>query len=382
MEVVVNTVTGPSTSSSSSFTYDEVGNTTQRTTPDKGQQSLTWSDAGQLTAVTDASGGSSYIYDAAGQLLLQKNPTTTTLYLPGQQLVLNTATKALTGTRYYALPGGGQAVRTGTASNYTFQTGDPHGTADLTINPAFTTSTWRQQTPYGAPRGTTPTTWPDNHGFLGKPQDTTTGLTDIGARWYDPINGRFASLDPVFQPTDPGLQNGYTYTASNPISQADPTGLCPYSHQLFGEGPCGAHDENPHNVGGGPNSYPDACQYNCTPKQTRQNRATADAQERFQQELERRRKALADKIASATARSAYMRDGAPTPAQAYMSFEPWASYGSGGGENLLQQTIDALILDDASQCASTKSGSALDCLAFYSKLHTGSSRDQSRRKAR
>jgi YD repeat-containing protein len=81
--------TGPAGTSTSTFSYDKTGDTTQRTTPDQGQQTLTWDEAGQLTAVTGSSNGSSYIYDADGNLLLQKDPGTTTLYLPGEQLALD-----------------------------------------------------------------------------------------------------------------------------------------------------------------------------------------------------------------------------------------------------------------------------------------------------
>lgn len=229
--------TGGSTGTAT-YCYDKNGNTTQRNTPAQGQQSLTWSDTGQLTAVTTASAGSSYIYGPDGALLLQKNPGTTTLYLPGQQLALNTSTQALTATRFYALPGGGQAVRTGTGSAYNFEITDQHNTSTLTLSNTLTNPTWRQQTPYGAPRGTAPTSWPDNHGFLNKPQDASTGLTAVGARWYDPAVGRFTSLDPAFEATDPQQQNGYTYAGANPVTASDPTGLtrCDADPELCGPG--------------------------------------------------------------------------------------------------------------------------------------------------
>ncbi|GAA4617171.1 RHS repeat-associated core domain-containing protein [Actinoallomurus liliacearum] len=237
------TTVGPTGSTATStMSYDKSGDTATRTTPDQGQQTLTWDDEGKLTTVTGSSGGSSYIYDADGNLLLQKDPGTTTLYLPGEQLALNTSTGAITGTRFYALPGGGEAIRTGSGTNYTFATGDQHGTATLTIDPAFTVPTWRQQTPYGAPRGTAPAFWPDNHGFLNKPQDTATGLTDVGARWYDPITGTFASLDPIFEATDSQQQGGYNYAASNPITSSDPSGL--YTCRNGNEG-CDAHGNPP-----------------------------------------------------------------------------------------------------------------------------------------
>jgi RHS repeat-associated protein len=228
--------TGPSGTIGNTYCYDQSGNTTQRNTSATGQQSLTWNDQGQLQAVTTASAGSSYIYGPDGALLLQKDPGTTTLYLPGEQLALNTSTNVVTGTRFYPLPGGAQAVRTGTGTSYSFQISDLHNTSTLTLNNTLTNPVWRQQTPYGAPRGTAPTNWPDNHGFLNKPQDTTTGLTDIGARWYDPTTATFASLDPVLEPSSPQQLNGYSYAADNPITGADPTGLmaCGDSGQCHG----------------------------------------------------------------------------------------------------------------------------------------------------
>ncbi|WP_433236036.1 RHS repeat-associated core domain-containing protein [Actinomadura nitritigenes] len=256
--------TGPSGSSSSTFSYDKAGNTNERTTPDHGDQSLTWNDAGQLTAATTGNGGASYIYGPDGSLLLQKDTTQTTLYLPGEQISLgNQDGSTPTGERFLALPGGGQAVRTGAGGNYNFESTDQHGTATLTLDPAFSTPTWRQQDPYGNPRGTTPTSWPDNLGFLGKPQDSDTGLTDIGARWYEPDTGTFLSLDPLLQDTDTQQQAGYNYAGSNPITYSDPSGstrcdvgACPTPWQnVHGPNFCDTHDCSRHG-GGKYNGHP------------------------------------------------------------------------------------------------------------------------------
>ncbi|HEV2452095.1 MAG TPA: RHS repeat-associated core domain-containing protein, partial [Streptosporangiaceae bacterium] len=86
---------------------------------------------------------------------------------------------------------------------------------------------WRQFTPYGAPRGQTPSSWPDTNGFLGKPTDANTGLTIVGARQYDPATGRFASVDPVLNASAPQSLGGYTYSGDNPVTRSDPSGLCP-----------------------------------------------------------------------------------------------------------------------------------------------------------
>ncbi|MFH9554553.1 RHS repeat-associated core domain-containing protein [Streptomyces sp. NPDC017435] len=214
---------GASTATTS-YTYDKSGNTTTRNTIASGNQTLTWNDAGQLTQVSGGkTGTTNYIYDADGNVLLQSDPTGTTLYLPGEQLTLTGTTT--TGVRYLPLPGGGTVVRTGTATNYKFQISDPHGTSGLYLDNTAQTPTWRQFTPYGATRGTT-VNWLDNRGFLNAPDNTNTGLTQLGARQYDPTLGRFASLDPLFEATDDQQLAGYTYAAGNPITNSDPSGLC------------------------------------------------------------------------------------------------------------------------------------------------------------
>ncbi|MEU6220932.1 polymorphic toxin-type HINT domain-containing protein [Streptomyces sp. NPDC047022] len=223
--------TGGSTSSTSA-TYDSTGNTITRTTPADGTQSLNWNDAGQLTAITGGSkGDSKYLYDADGNLLLQKSPSSTTLYLPGEQLTLSTTSATVNSVRYYPLPGGGTAERTastasGSTSTYTFDIPDQHGTNGIALDSTAQTPTWREFTPYGAPRGTT-VTWTDTRGFLNAATEASTGLTIVGARQYDPTTARFISLDPLFEATSPQELNGYSYAGNNPINQSDPSGLRP-----------------------------------------------------------------------------------------------------------------------------------------------------------
>lgn len=192
----------------------------------QGSQALTWDDAGRLTAITGGTAGnSSFLYGADGNLLLQKDPGAATLYLPGEQLALNTSTQAVTGIRYYPLPGGGTAYRTGTATSTTgYEIADQNGTNLLTLDYTAQVPAWRQETPYGAPRGST-AQWIDNRGFLNKPADPATGLDIIGARQYDPLTGRFTSPDPLLEPGSPQQLNGYSYAAGNPVTGSDPTGL-------------------------------------------------------------------------------------------------------------------------------------------------------------
>jgi RHS repeat-associated protein len=219
--------TGPGGASSTSYGYDADGNTTTRTLP-AGAQNLTWTTTGQLATDQSGTTTSRYVYDADGNPLLRQDGTTTTLFLPTEQLVLNASTQTVSGTRFITLPGGGEAVRTGSGSAYSYEIPtDQHGTGTLALDNTAQNPTWRQFTPYGAPRGTPPTAWPDQNAFLNDPDDTTDGLTDIGAREYDPTIGQFISLDPRFDPSNPESLNGYTYTDDDPVTDSDPSGLCP-----------------------------------------------------------------------------------------------------------------------------------------------------------
>ena len=53
------------------------------------------------------------------------------------------------------------------------------------------------------------------------------GHAQRGARQYDPVTGRFISVDPVFNSADPQTFSGYTYAGGNPAVSSDPSGLCP-----------------------------------------------------------------------------------------------------------------------------------------------------------
>ncbi len=57
--------------------------------------------------------------------------------------------------------------------------------------------------------------------------DASTGLTHLGAREYDPELGRFISVDPVMDLSDPQQMHGCTYSNNNPTTFSDPSGLIP-----------------------------------------------------------------------------------------------------------------------------------------------------------
>jgi len=83
--------------------------------------------------------------------------------------------------------------------------------------------------PAGRPSscGTPTGTWPDTNGYLGDLVNPNIGVTTIGARQYNPPTGRFLSVDPVLESTSPNQMGGYGYSADNPATLSDPSGLVP-----------------------------------------------------------------------------------------------------------------------------------------------------------
>ena len=211
---------------SANYAYYANGEQKTRATP-SGTQTLNWNNAGELTSVaTGATTNAGYVYDADGNLLLQSDPAagTKTLYLPGEQITDNGAASPAAGVRFYPLPGGATAVRTGLSNSYHFEVAaDQHGTGTLYLDYAAQVPTWRQFDPFGNPRGAA-ATWIDNRGFLGKVSDPVSSLTDIGARWYDPGTGAFVSVDPLLETGDPTQLSGYEYAGNDPVSASDPSG--------------------------------------------------------------------------------------------------------------------------------------------------------------
>ena len=61
--------------------------------------------------------------------------------------------------------------------------------------------------------------------YTGQRVETGTGLYDYGARWYDPLIGRFLAADSIVpNPGDSQALNRYMYVLGNPLRYIDPTG--------------------------------------------------------------------------------------------------------------------------------------------------------------
>jgi RHS repeat-associated protein len=238
--ITAATVTTSSGTASTSYGYDPSGNLTTVTGTSQ-SQALTWNDAGQLAQDAITQSGSTaknttYTYDADGTLLITADPASTTLYLPDEELTLNGST--VTGTRYYTLGGTTVATRTG-ASSVAYLAGDQQGTDSVAIDSATLNPTRRYYDPYGNPRGNVPSSFPAGEkGFIGGAADTATGLTDLGARQYQPTTGSFISTDPHLDAYNPQDLNPYAYAFGNPATNSDPSGTVQITGGGGGSGSC------------------------------------------------------------------------------------------------------------------------------------------------
>ncbi|WTT48307.1 polymorphic toxin-type HINT domain-containing protein [Streptomyces zaomyceticus] len=228
-------VTSPTASESSTYTYNPTGTTRKRDLPGTTKdQDLLWTPEQKLESNTVGSNKITYVYDADGNRILENSSSGSTLYLGETELTTDKVGLITQASRSYSQAGTPTVVRTTTDSastghGLTVLIADHLGTAHTMVELSSAQKiTRRSFKPYGELRGTKPTTWPNKRGYLGVGiDDTVSGLTHIGAREYDQNTGRFLSADPLIDFADPLQMNGYNYANNSPVSLSDPTGLAP-----------------------------------------------------------------------------------------------------------------------------------------------------------
>ncbi|MGQ0847353.1 MAG: RHS repeat-associated core domain-containing protein [Sporichthyaceae bacterium] len=235
LDRVQTAATGTAVGGLDTFAYDDAGNTIGRTIAAAAvptDQVLTWSAEGKPTRIATTGGAvlEENWYDVDGTRIVRRDATSTTLFLGDAEIVrTRTGTPATTWKRYYDFDGQTVAVRDGNhMSDVQILLGDRHNTGTWAVEAAGGKTApilHRPTTPYGGTRASTGGTWTSQRGFVGGTLNPSTGLTQIGARQYDPTTGRFLSVDPILDLANPAHQNPYAYAGNNPLVFADPTGL-------------------------------------------------------------------------------------------------------------------------------------------------------------
>ncbi|TDU91872.1 RHS repeat-associated protein [Kribbella voronezhensis] len=213
---------GPAGTSADTYGYDAAGNMSTRTVSGD-TDTFAWDAEGRLQSVTGAAGKTDFVYDAEGERLIKHDPTGATLYLGQTEIRLDKAADSVSSTRYYQFNGATVAMRT-SSTQVTSLIADPQGTATVSVDVQTDQLVRRWIDPFGVPRGEDANWKSDARGFVDGKLDDSTGLTHLGAREYDPKLGKFISVDPLVDITDPQTLNAYAYSNSNPATFSDPDG--------------------------------------------------------------------------------------------------------------------------------------------------------------
>ena len=198
--------------------YDARGNVTSL-----GSMAFVYDYADQPASVSGSTNGS-YTYD--GNLKRVKSvangKTIYNVYNVSGKLVHIDAVTDNKKTDYVSGPNGTEARITNNVVTYLHP--DHLGSAQSGTNTSGNVL-WREQyTPYGEElQG--PAANDDLAGFTGHIRDSATGLNYMQARYYDPVIGRFLSIDPIgFSADQPEMFNRYSYVGNAPTNYLDPTG--------------------------------------------------------------------------------------------------------------------------------------------------------------
>ncbi len=208
-----------------SYTYDANGNllsntNTAITTQNK---SFTYNLLNLPIVATVATGTATYTYDAAGNKLRKvdvlNGVTKTTDYISGIEYDNSTTTIGFIQTEE------GKAVPVSGGYDYTYYLGDNLGNTRVTFDTQSGAAAVQQQDdyyPFGFEINHIVTSPKNEYLYNGKELQEETGLYDYGARFYDPVIGRFTTIDPH---ADKHLEwSPFAYVYDDPIKHIDPDG--------------------------------------------------------------------------------------------------------------------------------------------------------------
>jgi RHS repeat-associated protein len=206
-----------------SFSYDPRGNLLS-----DGLATYTYDAADRLANVTGGGHTLAFAYDAAGQRFRQTADGSVTNFLWDEtselgDVLAETGGDGAQQRLFVSGEGGVLAQRDAAGLRYLLH--DGHGSTNALLDETGAVVESYLYDAFGTLRGglSAPAT---SYLYNGQPHDPRTGLYYLRARHYQPENGRFLSRDTFYNtPDNPTELNRYVYSANNPVTLADPTGL-------------------------------------------------------------------------------------------------------------------------------------------------------------
>jgi RHS repeat-associated protein len=218
--------------------YDGVGNIVSQLDRNNSLRTFTYFPGGEIATIANGSATATFDYDAFGdvqRLVVEGSGAAETRHdkhfgdfiYERDELIAGVSTPVIT--RSVPGPGGMVATRhgPGTDNLWTFTFGELRGTRFVTdrdgaVSQDLSYTPYGEAVSNGAPPGSRKY---QNQQWNGGDALAAFGLSQLGARIYDPVIGRFLSRDPLVLPATASSTNPYSFATNDPVNNADPSGL-------------------------------------------------------------------------------------------------------------------------------------------------------------
>ena len=214
-------------------TYDEVGSIATQATP-TGLRQFSYLVNGRVRSVTSGSTAATYRYDALGgvqELDITSGALVELRHDRRYGDLIAWHDSASSPELWRTIPGfdGAVATRHGNGGSWVWSFGESRGNRFFTDETgAFVQDV--DYRPYGEAVSTGASGGPNSTLYSREQWNggdflASLGISQLGARLYDPAIGRFLSRDPLLIPRTSATTNPYAFANNDPVNSSDPSGL-------------------------------------------------------------------------------------------------------------------------------------------------------------